>query len=195
MAPAVLDIAIGTDKITVTPEHEFWVIGEGWKQAKELWVGAKLLTKDSKEVRIEWIGKRTGEFRVYNFSVTGTATYFVGKTGVLVHNCDLPFNVNGKGTGGYGINNLPKDPNDLVSAGWKEITDPRMAANSNRRVLQDPATGLAVEFDKGSKGLSGNKAIDHYSVPNPNSTTKINSYLDVSGNGVPRGSKGSHIFP
>ena len=90
MAPAVLDIAIGSDKSTVTPEHEFWVIGEGWKQAKELWVGAKLLTKDSQEVRVEWIGKRTGEFRVYNFSVTGTATYFVGKTGVLVHNACNP---------------------------------------------------------------------------------------------------------
>ena len=86
MAPAVLDIAIGSDKITVTPEHEFWVIGEGWKEAKELWVGAKLLTKESKEVRVEWIGKRFGEFRVYNFSVAGSATYFVGKTGVLVHN-------------------------------------------------------------------------------------------------------------
>ncbi len=107
MAPAVLDIALGSDKITVTPEHEFWVIGEGWKEAKELWIGAKLLTKDGKELRVEWIGKRFGEFRVYNFSVPGTATYFVGKTGVLVHNCNStpPPNLTPTGAGRKGALN------------------------------------------------------------------------------------------
>jgi hypothetical protein len=89
VAPAVLDIAVGGEKLTVTPEHEIWVEGEGWLPARELWVGAKLLTKDGKAVKVEYIGKREGEFRVYNFEVANAHTYFVGESGVLVHNaCD-----------------------------------------------------------------------------------------------------------
>src|SRR5262249_19948132 len=54
IAPAVLDVSVGeSEKITVTSDHEFWVMGEGWKSARELWVGAKLLTKSGKIVTVE----------------------------------------------------------------------------------------------------------------------------------------------
>jgi hypothetical protein len=87
VAPAVLDIAGGGEKLSVTPEHEIWVEGEGWLPARELWVGAKLLAKDGKSVKVEYIGKREGEFRVYNFEVANAHSYFVGRAGILVHNC------------------------------------------------------------------------------------------------------------
>src|SRR5262249_2087357 len=80
IAPVVLEVRVGeSEKITVTPDHEIWVEGEGWLPARELWVGAKLLARDGKAVTVENIRKREGEFRVYNFEVGDAHTYFVAK--------------------------------------------------------------------------------------------------------------------
>jgi hypothetical protein len=112
--------------------------------------------------------------------------------------------VQGPGDGGnvpnpklkYGISNLPKDPDDLVKkGGWKETTDSRRKANSNRRDFLDPETGMRVEFDKAEPGAKGFKGKDHYHVPNSNPTSKLDEYLDISGNPVPRHSTPSHIIP
>src|SRR5262249_16663448 len=99
IAPAVLDVSVGeSEKITVTPDHEFWVMGEGWKSARELWVGAKLLTKSGKIVTVENIRRREGTFQVYNFEVSEAHTYFVGKLALLVHNQCPDFIVGPNGT-------------------------------------------------------------------------------------------------
>jgi hypothetical protein len=71
------------------PEHPFWVAGKGWVAAKELAKGDRLITPDEKvavvgEVRVEAV--RGPPVAVYNLEVEGTHTYFVGKSGVWVHN-------------------------------------------------------------------------------------------------------------
>lgn len=48
--PVVLDIQVGGETITCTPEHPFWVPGQGWQPAGELKVGTQLLTRDGKTV-------------------------------------------------------------------------------------------------------------------------------------------------
>ena len=45
---------------------------------------------------------------------------------------------------------LPKNPDDLLSNGWTEITDPRAKTSSNSRVFKKKSTGLRIRFDKGS---------------------------------------------
>ena len=45
---------------------------------------------------------------------------------------------------------LPKNPDDLLSNGWTEITDPRAKTSSNSRVFKEKSTGLRIRFDKGS---------------------------------------------
>ena len=95
----------------------------------------------------------------------------------------------------YGPGNLPKDPEDLVRAGWKDVTDPRMRANTKSREFLDPATGQKVRFDPGKPGAPGFEGKDHYHVYNPNSTGKGDFYLDKGGNPVPKGSGPSHILP
>jgi Pretoxin HINT domain len=82
----VLDIHAGNEIITATPEHPFWVAGEGWLEAGHLVCGQQLRTKDGKLIRIESVQRREGRFRVYNFEVANAHTYFVGKTSILVHN-------------------------------------------------------------------------------------------------------------
>jgi RHS repeat-associated protein len=86
----VLEIKAGSEAFIVTPEHPFWMAGEGWTQARNLVCGAELLAKGGKAVRVTSIQRREGRFKVYNFEVANAHTYFVGKTGILVHNdCNI----------------------------------------------------------------------------------------------------------
>lgn len=86
IAPVVLDIHVGTETITATPEHPFWVVGAGWTAAGELRRGSALLTKDGVIVHVDYVAKREGAFRVYNFEVGDAHTYYVSQLGILVHN-------------------------------------------------------------------------------------------------------------
>jgi len=89
--PVVLDVRVGGETITATPEHPFWVVGRGWTPAGALLPGFELLTKGGRTARVESVVRREGRFKVYNFEVAGTHTYFVSPLGVLVHNqCHTP---------------------------------------------------------------------------------------------------------
>jgi RHS repeat-associated protein len=85
-APEVLDIRVRNETITATPEHPFWVVDQGWTAAGELRPGSELLTKDGLVVHVNSIESRRGSFKVYNFEVAGSHTYFVSPLGLLVHN-------------------------------------------------------------------------------------------------------------
>ena len=89
-ATEVIDIRIGTTTITATPEHPFWVVGAGWTAAGELRRGSALLTKDGIVVHVDTIERREGKFKVYNFEVEGSHTYYASGLGVLVHNICIP---------------------------------------------------------------------------------------------------------
>ena len=82
----VVDIQVGSKTITATTEHPFWVIGAGWTAAGELRRGSALLTKDGVIVHIDYVNRRQGVFRVFNFEVSNAHTYYVSALGVLVHN-------------------------------------------------------------------------------------------------------------
>jgi RHS repeat-associated protein len=91
VATEVVDIHIGKTTITTTLEHPFWVVGAGWTAAGELRRGSALLTKDGLVVHVDTIERREGKFKVYNFEVGVTHTYYVGAAGVLVHNACTPY--------------------------------------------------------------------------------------------------------
>ncbi len=89
---------------------------------------------------------------------------------------------------------LPANPDDLLKNGWIETTTPEAAAKGKRN-FENPQTGEKFRFDKGHPGETGFKGIDHYHKKNPALTGKRDADLDSSGNGVPHGSKKSHIIP
>ncbi|WP_310552167.1 hypothetical protein [Paenibacillus glufosinatiresistens] len=95
----------------------------------------------------------------------------------------------------FSPNNLPKDPQELINNGWKDVTPTGMAKNTTSREFIDPETGMKVRFDPGKPGANGFEGKDHYHVTNPNGTTKADYYLDANGNPVAKGSKASHIVP
>ncbi|WP_110517430.1 WXG100 family type VII secretion target [Herpetosiphon llansteffanensis] len=88
--------------------------------------------------------------------------------------------------------NLPKNPDDLLKQGWKEVSHPKAAANGHR-TFEDPS-GLTMRFDKGKPGEPGFEGVDHYHIENPHAThKKVDKYFDRNGNPVNNGSGPSHI--
>lgn len=74
--------------ISATLEHPFWIDGKGWVAATDLQAGDLLrcLHSSSSRARVLEVADASRFADVYNFEVTGLHNYFVGGTGVLVHN-------------------------------------------------------------------------------------------------------------
>jgi RHS repeat-associated protein len=85
-ATKLVDIYVDGEVISATEEHPIWVVDKGWVEPKDLKVGDLLETEDGRVVDIDKVEKREGDFKVYNFRVEGTPTYFVSELGILVHN-------------------------------------------------------------------------------------------------------------
>ena len=115
----------------------------------------------------------------------------LGNAGVVITNYSNEIE---SGSGSVIKNIQSKSPQQLIEDGWEDITNPKMAANTNSREFYDPKSGLKIRFDKGVDGANGFEAVDHYHVMNPNYTNKkVDYYLDIDGKPVGKGSKASHI--
>ena len=85
--------------LTCTPEHPYYVQGQGWVEAGSLGVGSLIVTRAGPPLvvkGVDWQRAKAGTkpFTVYNFEVAGSHTYFVGKDngGAWVHNaCGMKF--------------------------------------------------------------------------------------------------------
>ena len=64
--------------------HPFWVAGIGWRMAKELADGA-ISSRSERPVRRSDALSRADDAEAYNLVVADFSTYFVGTSGVLVH--------------------------------------------------------------------------------------------------------------
>jgi hypothetical protein len=74
------------DVLHATPEHPFWVQGTGWILAGNLNVNDKLQSADKRELTVQSVVSLGGKQTVYNFTVDGFHSYFVGNLGEWVHN-------------------------------------------------------------------------------------------------------------
>jgi Pretoxin HINT domain/HEAT repeats len=80
----MVTIKAGGEEITTTLGHPFWVCGQGWKMAKQLQPG-DMLHGLGGAVKIESVEPLAREPRAYNLVVDDFNTYFVGQSGLLVH--------------------------------------------------------------------------------------------------------------
>ena len=78
----------GEDKpLEPTPQHRFMSLDRNdWIAAEDLEVGERLQTKTGQIVTVESVSEKPGLHDVYNIEVEGEHHYFVGESGVLVHN-------------------------------------------------------------------------------------------------------------
>jgi RHS repeat-associated protein len=98
----VIDVRLDDQTlIQTTPEHPFWVLDEGWKEAAEIVPGSRLLRKGSGTPAVISINEKPAIADVYNLEVKGPHAYFVTEGEILVHNADCSGG-NGRGysTGG-----------------------------------------------------------------------------------------------
>jgi hypothetical protein len=82
-AAPLVKLTLGSQTLSATRGHPFWVNGQGWTMAKHLKVGQILHGVDG-AVRIDAIEEAPAR-EAYNLVVGDVGTYFVGETPVLVH--------------------------------------------------------------------------------------------------------------
>jgi hypothetical protein len=79
----MVEVVAGGEKIHATVGHPFWVVGHGWKMAKELSEGDILSTLEG-PVPVSSVSEYE-DAMAYNLVVENAANYYVGEHGVLVH--------------------------------------------------------------------------------------------------------------
>ena len=90
-ANKLLRLRMGSDSIEMSLGHPLWVVGEGWRTAKQLKAGDRLHTLHGAVVvdAIEELGSR----EVYNLVVAELHDYFAGPTSLLAHDFTAPTEV------------------------------------------------------------------------------------------------------
>ena len=110
LAPAVVTVSLADSKtgkaetLTCTPEHTLFVQGQGWVEAGSVGIGTSIVSragpalevtnltweKNKAEELAAGTGSSFGGYTVYNLTVEGDHTFFVGSAGggTWVHNTD-----------------------------------------------------------------------------------------------------------
>ena len=125
LAPAVVTVSFSDSKtgraetLACTPEHPLFVQGQGWVEAGSVGIGTSIVTRAGPALQVTdltWeknkaeelaagsAGSSFGGYTVYNLTVDGDHTFFVGTAGggTWVHNvrggCGLKFDPSATGT-------------------------------------------------------------------------------------------------
>jgi hypothetical protein len=88
----LVDVTVADETIQATLNHPFWVdSSRRWLAARELKSGMRLKLSDQSLATIESVAlRRAPKQMTFNLTVAGCHNYFVGRTGVLVHNANNP---------------------------------------------------------------------------------------------------------
>jgi subtilisin family serine protease len=79
-------VTVGSEVITTTNQHLFWVHNKGWLETQELSVGDQFETSSGSYVAVDKIEVIQEPTTVYNFSVQDFHTYYVTNLQILTHN-------------------------------------------------------------------------------------------------------------
>lgn len=84
----LVHITVNGEEITTTPTHPFWTEEYGWVGAEYLTPDCTLVLSSGEKAHIDYvvIQHYNSPVYVYNFEVEDFHTYYVGSSGVLVHN-------------------------------------------------------------------------------------------------------------
>jgi hypothetical protein len=172
-----------TEQIVTTLEHPFWIEGLGWTPAGKITDSARIRTTNG-WLSVSSVKHITGKIRTVDLSVAGLHTFYVGQSGVWVHNakgpCDLferPYS------------NLPDSPSvgpgkNFTPTQKRNILEQNMKANGG--VLRSDVTGELLVPPKKSRGgvapRPNEAQIDHIDtkVPSdPNAKPGSNSHSNA----------------
>ena len=85
----VVTLTLGDGTVVeTTASHPWWdVTTRTYTRTDHLAVGDRLLTADGSTLTVAGMSGPQGEQQVYNLTITGPHTFYVGDTEILVHNC------------------------------------------------------------------------------------------------------------
>jgi len=158
---AQLKLSNGT--VVTTPDHPFFTIESGWVEAGRLWLGAHVRTTSGTSV-VRSVALRPYAGLLWDLTVDGAHTFFVGEGAWLVHNCTIdPRQLRSKykHAEDFGISGPWNADN---AAAYEQAIRSAVSANPGvSGTLRgqigtwhlDPETGLAVFVDQGGNYVSG----------------------------------------
>lgn len=82
----LVDIEVAGHRISCSPEHPFWLQGQGWTKAADLTVGDVVVDAQRRAHPIDAVSTRSGVFTVHNIEVDDLHVYHVSCASILVHN-------------------------------------------------------------------------------------------------------------
>jgi RHS repeat-associated protein len=88
-------LTVGGERLVTTLGHPFYTEDRGWVEAGDLEVGDRVRQRDGGYGAVESLRVVREPQRMYNLSVAGAHTFFVGDGQWLVHNCGLASNLGG----------------------------------------------------------------------------------------------------
>ncbi len=188
-----VDVTIGDETYTTTPEHPFYVEDKDFVNASELKVGDKVVcydtetdTTETKEVEEVHNYETDEPVTVYNFEVHEYHTYHVGEDGVLVHNdCKKP---GGNGSGGgnsssSGGNGSGRKSFLTGKAGEEELA--KMVGGQSQKYYRTSIGGRYI--DQMANGIAHESKVGYTSL-SKRIQTQILKDVELIGNGTIEGS-------
>lgn len=153
-ANELVHVTVNGEEIICTPTHPFYVPVKGWTAACELRAGDRLQLVNGEYVVVEQVQHEILEspVTVYNFEVSDFHTYYVGDTGVLVHNKCTPSN-----SKNYSPDKIAKDY-DITVEQYHKIVKPEIikrAPPKTNIVGHNPNIMLNKAGEIGYQGANG----------------------------------------
>ena len=154
------DGGYGRHEVLATPEHPFYVDGEGWIAAADLHTGDLVPTADGGWLTVagvDWVQETS---TVYNLVVEDSHTFFVGEEGAWVHNttgspCDILTKGAPRGVevGRFKLTDtVAKHADDLVTRGARRGEAARPYLNSPNTIEEIMKGGTPVPDPGGVPG-------------------------------------------
>jgi RHS repeat-associated protein len=150
------------ESIEATAEHPFYIKGKGWNPASSLKVGQALQLHNGTTVVVKEVDTSVRFEKVYNLTVANTHNYFVGRDGVLVHNCKRFFK------GDQAVIHFDKHANGIMKALNLKSYNLKDYLNDANHVIQ---TGTFVPELSGYVRLIGGKGSAKYGLVGVDRTT------------------------
>jgi RHS repeat-associated protein len=186
----VMSLDFGGRTIWTTAEHPFYVLGKGWRRAKELRAGDWLVSLEGVPVVLKQVGETGEATTVYNLRVADYHTYFVGSRewgfSVWAHNtCAGILDTGVAGPDRYILVNARRKP--IFHAG-KPITGATLEEASAKAVK---LTGISID-DLSTGTLELMKKIRASNA----SSERLGKNMEAAGRPKPSDShQASHLVP
>jgi hypothetical protein len=102
--PATEHLVLDTGAVETTPNHPFYTTDWGWTEAGQLRIGERIRTATGTDATVVSFTVDPHPASMWDITVAGAHSFFVGSGEVLVHNCAWPrWQAGGRNFDGFGI--------------------------------------------------------------------------------------------